>query len=173
MTNKDKIRLSKSLNILHYCIYIIHYKIHLFVNRINPFRLIHKLPFQKKKYKELGINIDEEINKSFYDRKNGLSLIFAGGISLIILFFFLVGFSSLLIKIFISEFRLNTIFITIIFISSFLLCYIIIFRKDRYLEYFEKYDTWIPRVKYQNLMLSIIFTIVSILIFLMSFIQLF
>ena len=52
-----------------------HYKLHLLSNKINPFRLIHKLPFQKRRYQELGIDIDEEINKAFENKEFGLNMI--------------------------------------------------------------------------------------------------
>lgn len=69
-----------NLNVLHYLIYKIHYRLHLITNKINPFNLIHKLPFQKRRYEKLGINIDEQINEAFRNRDFGLSITVAGGL---------------------------------------------------------------------------------------------
>jgi len=60
-------RIENYLNILHFCFYRLHYKLHLFANKINPFNLIHKLPFQKRRYEELGIDIHKEIDKALRD----------------------------------------------------------------------------------------------------------
>lgn len=62
------------LNIIHFCFYKAHYKLHLFIKRINPFNLIHKLPFQEKKYKELGINIHEKIDTASEEGMTPLQL---------------------------------------------------------------------------------------------------
>ena len=61
------------LNIIHFCFYKAHYKLHLFAKKINPFNLIHKFPFQKRRYRELGINIEKKIDIAFGDNIFGLS----------------------------------------------------------------------------------------------------
>jgi len=68
------------LNIMHFCFYKGHYKLHLLANKINPFLLIHKLPFQKRRYEEMGIDIYKEIDRSFGDKRFGISITAAGGI---------------------------------------------------------------------------------------------
>ena len=45
------------LNILHYCFYKAHYRLHLLANKVNPFHLIHCLPFLKRRYEKQGVNI--------------------------------------------------------------------------------------------------------------------
>src|SRR2546428_2521483 len=92
-------KLEVSLNILHYCIYRTHYNLHLFFNKINPFNLIHKLPFQKRRYKELGIDIHEQINTAFGDKTGGISIMVAGGVLFAILFFLLLAITNILMGI--------------------------------------------------------------------------
>ncbi len=130
------------LNVLHFCFYRLHYKSHLFFNKINPFHIIHNLPFQKRKYEELGIDIHKEIDKAFGDKTGGLSILVAGGILLAALFFFFLA----IINLFIGLADLNVSlskehFITCCILSAGL-SYLYIFREDKYIEYFEKFEKW-------------------------------
>ena len=58
-------------NILHYFMYKAVYRAHLFFNKINPFMLIHKLPFQKRLYERRGIDIYTEMDDAFKQVKGG------------------------------------------------------------------------------------------------------
>ncbi len=40
------------LNIVHYCIYKVDYRLHMLSNKLNPFLLLGKIPAVKKKYEE-------------------------------------------------------------------------------------------------------------------------
>ena len=130
------------LNIFHYSIYLMHYKLHLLSNRINPFRLIHKLPFQKRRNQELGINIDEEINKAFQNREYGLSTLVSGGGIIGIVFLLLMSLALTVVKLLNLNIELNDFFFIGFGLISFILCYYLVFRKDIYLEYFSEYEKW-------------------------------
>lgn len=124
------------LNILHFCFYKAHYKSHLLAKKLNPFNLIHKLPFQKRRYEELGIDIHKEIDKAFGDKNFGLSMTVAGGMLWggIAIFFF-----SLLI---VFNVRISMPYIIACGVLSGIICYFFVFRNDKYLEYFDKYEKW-------------------------------
>ncbi len=121
---------------MHFCFYRAHYKIHLLANKINPFRLIHKLPFQKKRYKELGIDINKSIDRSFRDKKFGLSVVVAGGMLwgfLGIFFFSLLILFNLIIYATMSH-------IIICGVLSGIVCYFFVFKNDKYLKYFDEFE---------------------------------
>ena len=145
-----------------------HYKLHLLVNRFNPFRLLHKLPFQKKKYMELGIDIDKEVNSAFSNKNFGLSILVAGGV--LIAFVFLLLFSILNFSI--SLLNIDFIITNFIFISlgviSFLCCHILVFRNDRYLQYFEEFSKWDKVKTIRNVVVSAFIIITAIILFFLS-----
>ena len=130
------------LNILHFCFYKAHYNSHLFANKINPFNLLHKLPFLQRRYKELGIDIQTEIDKAFGDKNFGLSVTVAGGIFLAVLFFFFLSLINLFIEL--SGFDIAISFVHFIpcGILSIWLSYIYVFKKDKYIMYFDKFEKW-------------------------------
>lgn len=124
------------LNIIHFCFYKVHYKMHLLANKINPFHLIHKLPFQKRRYEKLGIDINKEIDKSFGDEKFGLSTMVAGGILWGVLGIF---FFSLLILFNLISYATMPHIIVCSVLSG-IVCYFFVFRNDKYLKYFDEYE---------------------------------
>lgn len=152
-------------NILHYFVYKADYKAHLFFNKINPFMLIHKLPFQKRMYVRRGINIQDELNRSFKDPANGLSSIRAGSFMFILSFLIGLTFFCLIGSIHNSS-NLSGIFIFIIPLPFIILCYNALLYKDKYLKYFSKFelksDIW--KKRWAGLSFGIILLIIFLLI---------
>jgi hypothetical protein len=126
-------------NIVHYVVWKADYKAHLFFNKINPFMLIHKLPFQKRIYERRGINIYDDINEAFKDPKGGLSSIRAGGFMYILSFIIGLAFFCLLEaalnQVYLSKALMILTCIPFAVINSFLLFY-----KNKYLDYFKEFD---------------------------------
>lgn len=124
------------LNIIHFCFYKAHYKMHLLANKVNPFRLIHKLPFQKKRYEKLGIDINKEIDRSFENKNWGLSIMVAGGLlwGVLGVFFFsmLILFNWIVYA--------TMLHIIICSVLSGICCYFFVFKNDKYLKYFDNYE---------------------------------
>ena len=110
-------KIELSLNILHYCIYLLHYKLHLLFSKVNPFTLIHKLPFQKRRYAELGIDIREQIDKAFSDQTFGISVTIAGGMLFTIMFIFIIGT---------FQFVLRLMNLSILFADSYYIIFVLI-----------------------------------------------
>lgn len=134
-------KIESYLNIVHFCLYKAFYKFHLITERINPANLIHKLPFQRKRYEELGIDIHQEINKAWGDKQFGLSTVAAGGFLWggLALFFFSV---LMMLKVSIS-----TPLIIGCGVGSGLICYVFVFRQDKYIKYFDRYEKWSKQEK--------------------------
>ncbi|MBS1667827.1 MAG: hypothetical protein JST58_10665 [Bacteroidetes bacterium] len=152
-------------NVVHYFVWKLDYKAHLFFNKINPFMLLHKLPFQKKMYERRGININEDINRSFKDPKYGLSSVRAGGfmfiLSLVISFTLFCFIQS--IK---NSGYLSSVFFIVIAVVLGVLNYFILLYKDKYLEYFKEFEIK-PKVwkkKWGMVSLTIVFLIMLLLI---------
>jgi hypothetical protein len=135
-------RIENYLNILHFCLYKLHYKLHLFANIINPFHLIHKLPFQKRKYEELEIDIHKEIDKAFGNKEYGLSMTVAGGALIGILFFLLFAVFNVLIKILTENITFPAVHFLFCAALSVVLSYFFVFKRDKYLKYFEMFEAW-------------------------------
>ena len=136
------------LNILHFCIYVFIFKINIFLYKINPFYYLLKWLFFKGRYAKFEIPIGElyynEYGNKYYF---GPSVGRAGGIlsGLIGFFFFAL---LLLLNIDVSNFDIAGCFIL-----SYIICYLFIFRKNKYVSYFNKYDKWskVEKRKYSAL----------------------
>lgn len=127
------------LNILHFCFYKAHYKSHFFANKINPFRILAESSFIKKRLEKKGItNIEKEINKAFGDKNFGLSTTVAGGIlwGAIAIFLF-----SLLIVFNVFVYATMPYIIACAVLSG-AICYFFVFKNDKYIQYFDKYEKW-------------------------------
>jgi len=149
-------KLELYFNILHYCFYKFDYKLHLWSNKINPFNLIHKLPFQKRKYEELGIDIHSEINKAFGSKNYGLSMLVAGGALMSVLFFFILTLINLWNRIFLDgEILTKEDFIISCALSA-VVSYFAVFRRDKYLLYFEDFEKWDNKDRRKYYILSVI-----------------
>lgn len=72
-------KIESYLNIVHYCLYKAEYRLHLLSNKVNPFWLLAKIPFIKKRHEKMGVDIHQEINKAWGDKSFGLSTVAAGG----------------------------------------------------------------------------------------------
>ncbi len=151
--------MEKYLNIVHYCLYRAHYKLHLITERINPFRLLFSIPAVKRKAKKEGVDLHKSVDIAFGDKNFGLSTVAAGGFLWggLALFFFSV---LMMLKVSIS-----TPLIIGCGVGSGLICYAFVFRRDKYIKYFDRYEKWSKQEKQKYGWL----TVGSILFVLLSF----
>jgi hypothetical protein len=159
------------LNILHYCIYKFEYKLHLISNKLNPILWIYKLPYLKRKFEEKGISdVEKEFNKAFANKENGLSIMVSGGAIIGIVFFLILSLVILLKRLFNMDLALEISHFVFIAVLSIILCYFFIFKNDKYLAYFKKYENWsrTERLKYGWISLTTISLV--IILFFISFI---
>lgn len=148
------------LNVLHYCFYKAHYKSHLFIKRLNPFRLLFKIPVVKRKAEKEGVNLDEAVDQAFGDKNFGMSMMVAGGALWggMTLFFF-----SLLLIINIP--MMPRVYMIICVALSAVICYFFVFKNDKYLGYFDKYEKWSQAEKRKYGWLTVAFVIIIFLLF--------
>ncbi|HEY5587449.1 MAG TPA: hypothetical protein VIK86_00675 [Candidatus Paceibacterota bacterium] len=157
------------LNILHFCFYRAHYKLHLFANKINPFRYIAKIPYVKKRLEEKGvINIENEIDKAFGNKEYGLSMTVAGGALIGILFFFFLASLNILLKLLSGNITLFAVHFIFCGILSVALSYFFVFKKDKYLKYFEQFEGWGKADKSKYGWLTFAFVLLVFCLFVLS-----
>jgi len=137
-------------NIVHYFAYRADYKLHMSFSKIEPvgflLKILFSVPFIKNAYLKKGITletINNAVDDAFKRTDIGISSIFAGGIMYVLPVFFFTG----IILIFISFMEVKpkrftpflTIYIVLIVIS-FLLNYLLLFNKNKYLKYFKEFS---------------------------------
>ena len=141
----------------------------MFSNKINPFRLLAEIPFVKRRHKKMGIiDFQKEINKAFSDKNFGLSTTVAGGFLFVLLFVFFFGVFGLLRKLFIED-VLETIHFIIFGVLSAVVCYIFVFKKDKYIKYFDKFEKWTKEEKRKYSWLTFFATIIVFCLWILSF----
>lgn len=170
MGRKYMEKIEFGLNAFHYSIYFIHNEMHLAFNKINPLRLIHKLPFQKRRYEKLGIDIDKEIYKAFANKQSGISVTVAGGALMGILFFLIMGGVHLIIKILSLNIIFNIAYFIVFVAISVIISYFCVFKEDKYLKFFDEFEKWSKLEKRKNAYLCIGFIVGTAIIFFGSFI---
>ena len=162
--------MKRSLNILHFSLYLIETKLHSLFNKINPALLLFKIPSVKKRMKENeGIENPTEWYDNFWtDKKNGFGLRFIGGwlIGIVALTFISLGIIA--IKIITPELVLNEYFFISSGIISYLICYFLVFKNDLYLKYFKEFENWTISEKRKNMLTSIGFILSVIVLFFLS-----
>ena len=137
-------------NIVHYFAYKINYYLHSAFNKIEPIgfllKLLFLIPCVRKHYLKKGYTL-KTLNEGFDEYLKrpdfGLSSVFAGGLMYALPFIFFTGllfhyiaFSAEKPKSFAPILIAMTLFLFI----SFLFNGILLFRKDKYLNYFKEFD---------------------------------
>ena len=138
-------------NIVHYFAYRADYYLHSAFNKIEPvgliFRLLFMIPYIRNAYLRKGYTL-ERLNKTVDDAFKrpdiGLSTIFAGGLMYGLLFFYFIELLFLAFIAFSIEKpkSFEPIFVLMVLFSifSFSFSNILLFRKDKYLNYFNEFD---------------------------------
>lgn len=161
--------MENSLNILHYCIYLVDCKLHFLSNKINPLLHLYKLPFMKRRFKKLEIeNPLEFYNEGFTNKKYGLSIIVSGGILVVAISFVFISLEEILMNVFDGDFIIDINHYIFFMITAYLLCYFLVFKEDKYLIYFKKYETWSKTEKRKYVVLSFVFVLGVIIFFFVS-----
>ncbi|WP_343539733.1 hypothetical protein [Sphingobacterium thalpophilum] len=122
-----------------------------------------KIPFIKRRYEKMGVtrqSIDTDNKNMWGDKRFGLSTVAAGGFLWggLALFFFSV---LMMLKVSIS-----TAPIMGCAVGSGLICYVFVFRQDKYIKYFDRSEKWSKQEKRKYAWL----TVGSILFVLLPFI---
>jgi|SRR5690554_1794509 len=162
--------MKRSLNILHFSLYLIETKLHFLFNKINPALLLFKLPSVKKRMKKNeGIENPMEWYDNYWtDKKNGFGLWFIGGWLIGIVALTFIGLGILTIKILSPELVLNKYYFISLGVISFLICHLLVFKNDQYLKYFEEFKDWTEAEKRNNVLASVGFIFGVIALFFLS-----
>lgn len=131
-------RMEYYINVLHFVIYKGDYKAHKLFERINPLMLIHKLPFQKRKYEKERIDIYKELDEAFKDPVAGISSMRAGGITGLL--FMIIGGSLFIITDKKLDDRLDDLLMFVFMLPFGLVFYYNVLCRDKYLKYFESFE---------------------------------
>lgn len=157
------------LNIVHYCIYKADYKLHMLSNKINPFVLIGKIPAVKRKFEEQGTTHLDVANKVWTDKRFGFGIMISGGALAIIIFFIFWAIFVVLNYFVFGSFKLSLLPFSVCMIVAYSLCHLLVFQKDKYIQYFRQFDKWSNESKRKYGLLTILFVVGSIVVFIYSF----
>ena len=149
--HSDMKSLELFLNLLHYSIFMVFYKLTLFFNSI------------------LGIKTNSELHKLVGYRRFGTDLIYAGGFTIGIFSFALIIIGNLLKGFFGVDGKLSVAYFIIMGLISILSCFYLIFKKERYLCYFEYFDKKPSSVRRAYLFTSLVCVVMILSLLIYSF----
>lgn len=156
-------------NVIHYFLYKSDYKRHLLFNKLNPFLLLGKVPSVKRKFDEQGVSHEEVVNKVWGNKRYGFSIMISGG-ALAIIIFFIFWAVFLVVNNFVGRpFSSILLPFTACMAAAYSLCHVLVFHKDKYIRYFRQFDKWSNESKWKYGLLSFLFIVGSIVIFIYSF----
>lgn len=147
------------LNVLHFYLYKFFYKIHVFLDKFNPIKLIPKIPILKKRYEKLGVDIYKEIENVLINKEFGLIIIFADGFMIAILAFFFMSLFKIFTCIITQHSQLPSSYFIICLTLSLLLNYLFLIKNDKYLIYFNEFEKWDVLKKRKNGWICFLFLI--------------
>jgi uncharacterized protein YacL len=143
-------------------------KLHYFSNKINPAGLLFYIPFIKKKFERKNQDPWEEFNKVFTNKRNGFSIWTSHVIMIGVIFGILISSFIIISRVFnLYDYVPKFLFIICAGISMFIGNFYIL-KKDKYLDYFEKYEMWTKREKRKYVIISFFVIIATIAYFFMS-----
>lgn len=157
------------LNVIHYCLYKLDYKLHLLSNKVNPFLLLGKIPAIKRKFEERGVTQVEVVNKVWGDKRYGFSIMISGGALAIIVFFIFWAMFLVLNNLLNHPFNFSLLSFTVCMTIAYSLCHVLVFQKDKYILYFRQFDKWSNEMKWKYCSIAFLFILGSIVAFIYSF----
>lgn len=158
---KIKVNLEFFLNLCFYSLYRLFGFFSRCFLKINPLRLLGELPYYKRKFKERGIDINNQYNDYLTNKVYGLDRNYSSAA-------FSVGLISFLVVILIHLNYLLKLKMTVpkliftIAIAVFIAQYFVLWR-DKYLKYFEKFEK--QRILEKRFYLWMLLTFVCMILF--------
>jgi hypothetical protein len=156
-------------NIIHYCLYKADSKRHLLSNKLNPFVLIGKIPAVKKKFEEQGTSLLGVTNKVWGDKRYGFSIMISGGTLVASSSFLIWGITTTTASLFDFYFSVKPVHLIVYGLASFAICHFTVFKGDKYLRYFKRFEKWSKADKLKYGLLTFAFVVGSIFFWLFSF----
>ncbi|NOY47392.1 MAG: hypothetical protein GXO84_04170 [Chlorobi bacterium] len=123
----------------------------------------------KRRFKKLGIdNPVKAYNEGFTNKEYGLSIMVSGGVVVVVISFVFISLEQILMNVFDGDFIIDINHYIFFMITAYLLCYFLVFKEDKYLIYFKKYETWSKTEKRKYVALSFGFILGVIIFFFVS-----
>jgi hypothetical protein len=130
---------------------------------------LYKLPIFKRRFEKLKIDHPIEVyNKVFTDKTYGVSIWVSGGILAGFIAILLVSLEFILISLLDLDIDVGLNHFIVFGLILYAICQIFVFRKDKYLKHFKKYEAWTRNEKRNYLLLSIGFLLGVIILFFVS-----
>ena len=166
--------MQKSLNKLHYCMHLIETKLHFISNKVNPFLLLYKIPYLKRRMKKIH-GTDNPLkwyNDFWTNEKDGFGInYFTHALLVGVLYLIFISIGIIIISFIKPEIVLNEYYFISLGVVSFIICHYLVFRNDVYLKYFDEFKNWTKTERRINTLSSIIFIIFTIILFFQSLIN--
>ena len=156
-------------NTIHYCCYKAEYKRHLLTNKLNPFVLLGEMPVLKRRFEEQGISHMEVVNGLWSDKRFGFSIAISGGGLTIIMFMIIWAVFLMLNSLLIYPIGFSWRPFTICMGLALMICYLTVYQKDKYLSYFRQFEKWSSQQQMKFGLLSFVFTVGGIGLFIYNF----
>ncbi|MCX6833773.1 MAG: hypothetical protein NTW07_01335 [candidate division Zixibacteria bacterium] len=138
-------------------------------NKINPVALVYRLPFAKRHFEKMGIDPVIEVDKAFRGPEFGLSTLFADFVVMFSVFASSVGVLLLWIGFFQPKSWLTFYHFVGCGVLSAAFNYALVWRRDKYLGYFKKFEKMPPKVRRRWAWTSLAFVLGVILFLVGSF----
>lgn len=116
-----------------------------------------------------GIKTHSEIYELVGFKRFGTELIYAGGITIGIFSFILIIIGNFLKGLFGIDGKLSVVYFFVMGLISFFLCFYSVFKKDKYLYYFEYFDRKSSAVRKVYFAISLISVMVTFYLLIYSF----
>jgi hypothetical protein len=123
------------LNILHFCFYKALERLRWWFDQVNPVHLLYRLPFLKKRYEQLGVNIHKEMDQVFAMGES--RSVTAAGAAL----WAMIGLGLFALLLVVDQ-DVDTEYIFVCGFFGFVIAYFLVFRNDKYQAYFARYEKW-------------------------------
>ncbi len=131
-------------NIVHYFVYRGFYRFHVVTEKINPLRLIFRMPSVKRFYARKGVDVLSEVDKAWQNPEAGLSNMFAGIVMHVLIGMICSGIIFFYIGIFKIDFTVRLIPAVVVFLIPLVVNHLVLFKQDKYLNYFKELDEMKP-----------------------------
>ena len=153
------------LNIIHYSIYVFHCKLNRVLDYIDPIRLMSNFQFFKRLERKRGISYSDLSKQITENVHFGMNIQASGGIIVVLLILFVFILDVFISFIFINDVILNIYHLPFWLIPPIFLSYQLVFKEDKYLNYFKKFEKWPKKEKNSHLLKSFLLIISLILLF--------
>lgn len=157
------------LNVVHYCIYKADHKLHMFSNKLSPFVLLGKIPRIKRNLEKQGTTLVDVTNKVWTDKRFGFGIMISGGAIVVCVTFLIWGVLSAFLGFLKIYFLVEPMYVFAYALMSYLICHLLVFRQDKYIEYFKKLDKSSRSEKWKYALSSLLFVVGSVSLWLYSF----